>query len=127
MGLALAEASPTTPLACSHYPELLTADYSIPDTSHTDLSLKQFCTIRTALQEMPWDVETALSMTQPGRLEKRGGSTKHLSKTTQEVQGSLSQHKGGGIKPAAAMRWSLRGWGWVGNCGVVGSQLCYII
>lgn len=58
---------------------------------------------------------------------KAGGSTKHLSKTTQEVQGSLSQHKGGGIKPAAAMRWSLRGWGWVGNCGVVGSQLCYII
>lgn len=48
-------------------------DYSIPETSNTDLSLKQFTNIRTGPQELCWDAETALSLTQRGRLEQWWG------------------------------------------------------
>nr|XP_010296665.1 PREDICTED: uncharacterized protein LOC104632486 [Balearica regulorum gibbericeps] len=54
--------------------ELLTPDYSIPETSNAVLSLQQFNTIRMGSQELWWGAGTDLPPSQPGRLEKQGES-----------------------------------------------------
>lgn len=56
--------------------ELLTPDYTIPETSNAVLSLDQFKTIGMGPQEPWWDGGTDLPPPQPGRLEKRGEKRK---------------------------------------------------
>lgn len=50
--------------------ELLTPNYSIPETSNALLSLEQFNTIGTGPQEPWWDAGTDSPPPQPGRPEK---------------------------------------------------------
>lgn len=56
--------------------ELLTADYSTPETSNADQSLEQFNIIGMGPQEPWWDTGMDLPPAQPGRLEKRGTKRK---------------------------------------------------